>query len=125
MIATNKDGYELLEFITLHEDELICYEWEVPAGVKEEGETSKECAMRELFEETAQIVHDMDFKGLLKVRKPNGAIKYNPVYFAVLDYIAPFIENDETDKILFWNLSDDIGYVDEVDRAVLIWSKSF
>jgi 8-oxo-dGTP diphosphatase len=151
-IATNKEGYELLECITLNEDELNCelYEslagsyavvrfnerylicfntwrkqWEVPAGGRDEGETPKECAIRELLEETAQVVHDMDFKGLLKVRKPNGAIKYNPIYFTNLDYIAPFEENDESDKILFWNLTDHIGYIDEVDEAVLKWCKSF
>ncbi|MCM3626778.1 NUDIX hydrolase [Paenibacillus glycanilyticus] len=150
MIATNKDGYELLECITLKEDELKSYEplagsyavvnfndkyllcfntlrkhWEVPAGGRADGETPKECAIRELFEETTQVVRDMDFKGLLKVKKPNGVIKYNPVYFAELDYIAQFKENNETDKILFWNLSDDIGYVDEVDMAAIKWCMSF
>jgi 8-oxo-dGTP diphosphatase len=149
VITTNKDGYELLECITLNEDEIKNYEslagsyamvrfngryliclntlrtqWEVPAGVREEGESPKECAIRELFEETTQVVRDMEFKGLLKVRKPNGVIKYNPVYFADLDYIVPFKENNETDKILYWNLTDDIGYVDEVDKAALTWCKS-
>ncbi|SFE07048.1 8-oxo-dGTP diphosphatase [Paenibacillus catalpae] len=111
----NKIGYEFLECISLNEHELMKYEplagsyavvrfdakylicfntwreqWELPAGGRNDGETAKECAIRELFEETAQVVHDMDFKGLLKVRKPDGAIKYNPIYFADLEYIAPF-----------------------------------
>ncbi|SFS73157.1 8-oxo-dGTP diphosphatase [Paenibacillus sp. BC26] len=120
----NKNGYEFLECIPLNEHEvknyeplagsyavvrfgakyLICFntwrkQWELPAGGRDDEETAKECAIRELFEETAQVVHDMDFKGLLKVRKPDGAIKFNPIYFADLEYIVPFKENNETDKI--------------------------
>ncbi|WP_449603498.1 NUDIX domain-containing protein [Paenibacillus sp. Marseille-Q9583] len=126
----NKNGYEFLECIPLNEHELIHYallvgsyavvrfdgkyllcfnalrkQWEGPAGGRDDSETAKECAIRELLEETAQIVQDMDFIGLLKVRKPDGTIKYNPIYYAELDYIAPFRENDETDKIIFWNFN--------------------
>jgi 8-oxo-dGTP diphosphatase len=146
----NKNGYEFLECFLLNEHELINYaplagsyavvrfegkylicfntwrkQWEVPAGGRDEGETAKECAIRELFEETTQVVQDMELKGLLKVRKPDGAMKYNPIYFADLDKIAPFKENDETDKILFWDLTNSVGYIDEVDEAVLKWCKSF
>ncbi|WP_240421858.1 NUDIX domain-containing protein [Paenibacillus periandrae] len=145
----NKNGYQFLECISLNEHELIHYsplagsyavvrfdskylicfntwrlQWEVPAGGRDDGETAKECAIRELFEETGQVVQDMDFKGLLKVRKPDGAIKYNPIYYTEVDYIVPFKENEETDKILFWNLTNDVGYIDEVDEAVLQWCES-
>lgn len=145
----NKNGYEFIECITLNELELTNYEplagsyavvrfdgkylicfntwrkqWEVPAGGRDDNETAKECAIRELYEETAQVVQDMDFKGLLKVRKPDGAIKYNPIFFAELDSIVPFKENHETDKILLWNLTEDVGYIDDVDKAVLEWCNS-
>jgi 8-oxo-dGTP diphosphatase len=66
----------------------------------------------------------MDFIGLLKVRTPGGAIKYNPIYFAELEHLLPFRENDETDQILLWNLIDPIGCIDEVDEAVLKWCNS-
>jgi 8-oxo-dGTP diphosphatase len=149
-VATNKNGCELLECIPLNEDDLKNYEplagsyavvkfnekyllcfntwrkqWEVPAGGRKEGETPKECAIRELFEETAQVVDDMEFIGLIKVKKPNGTIKYNPIYYANLNHIAPFKENDETDEIIFWNLTDDVCYIDEVDEAVIKWCDSF
>ncbi|WP_246239202.1 NUDIX domain-containing protein [Paenibacillus anseongensis] len=145
----NKNGYELIECISLNEHELINYEplagsyavvrydgnylicfntwrkqWEVPAGGRNDNEMAKECAIRELFEETAQVVQDMDFKGLLKVGKPDGTIKYNPIFYTELDYIVPFKNNNETDRILFWNLTEDVGYIDEVDEAVLKWCKS-
>lgn len=55
---------------------LICFstwrkQWEIPAGGREIDETPEECAIRELFEETGQVVHSMNLKGVLKVRKPD------------------------------------------------------
>jgi 8-oxo-dGTP diphosphatase len=52
---------------------LLCYntwrkQWELPAGKREENESPKECAIRELYEETGQSVDDLKFKGLLKVK---------------------------------------------------------
>ncbi|WP_054024099.1 NUDIX domain-containing protein [Bacillus sp. FJAT-28004] len=148
-ITSNKDGFELLACIAMKEDELrmdeplagsyavikcgerylICFnkwrkQWEVPAGGREEGETPKECAMRELFEETSQIVNDLEFIGLIKVKRPNGEIKYNPIYYANVGEIIPFEANEETEKILLWDLIDDIGYMDEVDKEVLEWCKA-
>lgn len=145
----NKNGNEFIECISLDEPELINYgpvagsyavgrfdgkylicfnkwrkQWEIPAGGRDDSETAKECAIRELFEETGQIVQNMDFKGLLKIRKPDGTIKYTPIFFAELDCIVPFKANEETDRILLWNLTEVVGYIDEVDEAVLKWCKS-
>ena len=85
------NGFEFVEFIMMTEEEifsfqpltgsyavircnekyLLCYniwrkQWEIPAGHREDNETPKECAIRELYEETGQIVSDMEFKGLIK-----------------------------------------------------------
>ncbi|GAA0450005.1 NUDIX hydrolase [Alkalibacillus silvisoli] len=66
---------------------LICYniwrkQWEFPAGGREGEETPKDCAKRELYEETGQEVKDLTFKGLLKSKViKSGAVKYNPVYY--------------------------------------------
>ncbi|WLR44362.1 NUDIX hydrolase [Bacillus carboniphilus] len=102
----------------------MCYntwrkQWELPAGRREENETPKECAIRELYEETGQYVTHVAFKGLMKsVRTLNGEIRLNPIYFAEVSELQPFIENDETSKIKLWNLKDDIGVVDSVDIKI-------
>lgn len=139
------NGYEFIEFVELNEEDipsyhplggsfavltslgkyLLCYntwreQWEVPAGHREINETSKECAIRELYEETGQIVKDLDFKGLVKTKNlSNGKIKYNPVYFASINKLQPFLKNPETSKIFLWDLKEKIESVDEVDFAIL------
>lgn len=147
--AINNEGFQLLECIALSENRihefkpiagsyavircgqkyLICFnkwrkQWEVPAGKCEEGETPKECAIRELFEETSQKVHELEFIGLIKVKKPSGEIKFNPIYYTSVDEVTSFKENEETDKILLWDLSDEIGCMDEIDKEVLKWCHS-
>lgn len=125
LVNTKNNGFEFIEFIFIREDELIdfnslagsyaiiqsegnyllCYnttrkQWEIPAGRSEANETPKECAIREFYEETGQSIADMQFKGLLKVRNiSNGNIKYNPVYFAAIHTLQPFIQNNETSSI--------------------------
>jgi 8-oxo-dGTP diphosphatase len=104
---------------------LICYnkwrnQWELPAGKREHGETPKECAIRELYEETGQQVVDLKFKGLLKlVNKRNGELKFNPVYYGELESLQPFHENTETTCIKLWDTKEEIGYFDLIDLQVL------
>ncbi len=45
--------------------------WELPAGRREMDETPKECAIRELYEETGQSIKNLVFKGLAKIRNVN------------------------------------------------------
>jgi 8-oxo-dGTP diphosphatase len=139
------NGIEFLEFISKNEEGmnnhqplagsfavirceekyLLCYnvwrkQWELPAGRREENETPKQCAIRELYEETGQIVSDLEFKGLLKVKNTiNGKVKFNPVYFSIIEKLQPFRENEETSDIILWDLKQEIGYLDSVDIRIL------
>ena len=111
MNITKNNGFEFLDFLILEESEiygyqrlagsyvviksddkfLLCFntlrkQWELPAGQREENETPKECAIRELYEETGQSVLGLEFKSLLKVKNLfTDEIKYNPVYSSTLE----------------------------------------
>lgn len=144
LTVTKNNGFEFIEFIYTKEIEinsyqplagsfavikcegktLLCYnswrnQWEIPAGQREDYETPKECAIRELYEETGQVVTDLNFIGLLKVKnKMNGIMKFNPVYSTSIEKLQPFKENEETTEIKLWDLNEEIGYIDEVDLKI-------
>lgn len=144
-MLTKKHGYDFQNFLFIKESEvykyqplagsyavikcdekyLFCFntwrkQWELPAGQREEHETPKECALRELYEETGQKVFDLEFKGLLKSKKLiDNQVKYNPVYFTKVEKLQPFQKNDETSEIKLWDLISPIGYIDELDLKLL------
>ncbi|WNB91195.1 NUDIX hydrolase [Bacillus sp. NEB1478] len=144
-INVNNNHFQFLDFLSVEESEiekfqrlagsyaviscegkfLICYnkwrnQWELPAGKRERGETPKDCAARELYEETGQRVENLYFKGLLKVsNRSNGELKFNPVYYGDLESLQPFYENDEISSIMLWDTKKEIGYFDLIDLQVL------
>ena len=94
--------------------------WELPAGRRELSETPKECASRELFEETGQRINNLAFQGLAKIRNiDTQKVKYNPIYLCKVDHLTAFIPNDEMERIILWDLISDIGPVDLVDLQIL------
>lgn len=93
--------------------------WELPAGRREANETPKECAVRELYEETGQAVENLLFQGVAKIMNVDTKqIKYNPIYFCKVDHLTDFIPNEEMERITLWNLLSDIGPVDQVDLQI-------
>ena len=142
----NKSGWTLLDYIRISEEEIDSFEnvtgafaiinvngkyligynsfreqWEFPAGGIEQGESARSAAERELFEETHQINQHLEFRGLFKIMKPDGGIKYQAVFLGFQDSISPFIKctDDEMDQIMLWDLKEDIGYVDECDLKMV------
>ncbi|MFC0237118.1 NUDIX domain-containing protein [Fictibacillus phosphorivorans] len=95
-------------------------QWELPAGKREAGETPKECAIRELYEETGQSVTELSLVGLVTSKLVgNGSIKRNPVYFSEVAQLQPFVENDETTMIMLWDMEEQIGRVDALDLKIV------
>ena len=94
--------------------------WELPGGHIEEGESARDCAVRELFEETGQRVEHLDFKAVLKYRAGSDSrFYYGTLYSGELPSLAPFRENEEISRITLWDGKTDIGYTDEIDKAVI------
>ena len=73
------------------------------------------------MEETHQKNSKLTFKGLAKIRKPDGEIRYPAVYECFQECLQPFDRevDDEMDQIMLWDLKREIGYVDECDLKIL------
>ncbi|WP_177182658.1 NUDIX domain-containing protein [Paenibacillus sp. OV219] len=98
--------------------------WELPGGVIESGESARECAIRELYEETNQIAADVALMGLMKFDlQPSfhgpERTEYGALYYAKLDVVRDFVENDEAAKIIWWNGITDIGDIAIIDRKLI------
>lgn len=94
--------------------------WELPGGIIDEYETPRECAARELFEETNQSIKQLTFKGLMKFQlKPDDRLEYGALFSGEISDAKPFKENEEAERIVFWDQQSDIGYITEIDERLL------
>ncbi|OHX48576.1 DNA mismatch repair protein MutT [Planococcus salinarum] len=145
MNTTQNNGFEFLDFIEIKEEDIKDYapvagsfaviscddkvlmvynvwreQWELPAGRREGNETERECAVRELYEETGQHITELEFKGLLKLKNTaDSSVKHNPVFAGSAVKLVPFLKNDETSEMKLWDRSGTLGVIDEMDLKIL------
>lgn len=97
-------------------------QWEFPAGKIESGETAMEAARRELYEETHQIVDELEFCGLFKIYdKTKKEYRFRAVYKGEAESLTEFVpwENDEMLGIRLWDFGDPSISVDPVDTKMV------
>ncbi|MBX3063190.1 MAG: NUDIX hydrolase [Anaerolineae bacterium] len=95
--------------VARHQQKVLCIfnswrgEWELPAGSLEPGETPELAAVRELMEESGQFVSQLHYVGLCLLRLANGQPELGALYTGEVDMPQPFVENPESDKIMWWD----------------------
>ena len=93
--------------------------WELPAGGIEWGESAAACALRELREESCQVLDSVRNCGLAQARRSTGFHKYTALFFAEVNRLQPFKANSEWSRIETWDLNARARDFDPLDRLVL------
>ena len=51
--------------------------------------------------------------------KPDDKIEYGALYSGEIKEMSPFKKNEEAEKMIAWDMSTDIGEIDEIDKKLL------
>jgi 8-oxo-dGTP diphosphatase len=94
--------------------------WELPGGARDEGETPREAALREVAEETGEQLESLEYLGVVRIRlAADGREELGAIYQSHVDRPHPFVPNDEIEKLTWWNPADPLTDADAPDLAVI------
>ena len=74
--------------------------WELPGGLIDPGETPREAAIRELFEESACVARDASWLGVVEVE--HGGMQFGAVLACQVDEVPRTFANEETVALGYW-----------------------
>jgi 8-oxo-dGTP diphosphatase len=91
--------------------------WELPGGFIDTGETPREAAQREMFEEAACHARDLQWLGLVEVN--DGAAHFGAVYRGTVDAVPAEVRNEEIGGIGYWTDGRSPQPLGATDEALL------
>lgn len=90
--------------------------WELPGGSREDDESPRDAAWRELREETGQRPDELRYVGVGTIRfSSDSRLEYAALFTARIANPLPFEANDEIERVCWWNPSDDLPGMAEID----------
>jgi 8-oxo-dGTP diphosphatase len=94
--------------------------WELPGGFVDPGETPRQCAARELQEESGQSVGHLRWRAALEFFGPTGGTSFGALYSGDVLTMTPFAANSEIDAMGFWPATALPEDTSSIDRALVV-----
>lgn len=98
--------------------------WELPGGFIDPGESARQCATRELEEESGQKVSSLRWRAAFEIEVQRGTrakASYGALYCADIHTPDLFVSNVEIESIGFWPASSLPREVSAIDKALLAY----
>lgn len=101
--------------------------WELCGGMIDAGETARECAVREAFEESGVTLEDIWFRGVMEFElapskwNPQVCIEYGGLFCARVASVGPFVPTDEIAAARLWPRDALPGNTDRIDAGLLAY----
>ena len=95
------------------------WQWELPGGMREPGETARQTAVRELVEETGIGAVDLEFVAVVEwdLRRPSRR-EYAAIYRTELQVAPQLVVNDEALAFLWWNSQSPNEQMNPLDAEI-------